>query len=62
MIDKMKLNRKYGMEISEDLKITLREVFHSGNTHAVYTDTDSVHIVSKDSTLCMYDHAEELLK
>ena len=27
-----------------------------------YADTDSVHIVSKDDTLCMYDHAEELLK
>lgn len=40
----------------------VRNAFKSGDTHMVYMDTDSVHIVSKDTTLCMYDHAAELLK
>lgn len=41
---------------------SVRNAFKSGNTNMIYVDTDSVHIVSKDTTLCMYDHASELLK
>ena len=40
----------------------VRNAFKSGDSHMIYADTDSVHIVSKDTTLCMYDHAAELLK
>ena len=40
----------------------VRNAFKSANTHCIYADTDSVHIVSKDNALCMYEHAEELLK
>lgn len=40
----------------------VRNAFKSGDTHFRYADTDSVHIVSKDNALCMYDLAEELLK
>lgn len=40
----------------------VRNAFKSDDSHMIYADTDSVHIVSKDSTLCMYDHAAELLK
>lgn len=38
----------------------VRNAFNSGDSHIIYVDTDSVHIVSKDSS--MYDHAAELLK
>lgn len=33
------------------------------DTHAVYVDTDSIKMVnSVDKSLCMYDHAAEILK
>lgn len=38
----------------------VRNAFKSGDSHMIYADTDSVHIVSKDSS--MYDHAAELLR
>ena len=58
---KQELNAKYGNFATEFVK----EVFHSGKTTAdvaksTYLDTDSV--VSKDASLCMYDHAKELLE
>lgn len=40
----------------------VRNAFKSGDTNMIYKDTDSIHIVSKDTALCMYDHAEELLR
>lgn len=40
----------------------VKNAYKSDDSHMIYVDTDSVHIVSKDSTLCMYDHAAELLK
>lgn len=33
----------------------VRNAFKNGNTNMIYTDTDSIHIVSKDNTFCMYD-------
>ena len=52
------LNSLYG-------SVAVREAFRSGETHAApetfkYSDTDS--ITSKDTKVCMYDHAKELLE
>lgn len=43
-------------------KDDLKDVFYNGETHAVYTDTDSVVIDGHDKTLCMYDYADIILK
>ena len=48
--------------LNPEQREAVRNAFKSGDTHCRYVDTDSVHIVSKDSTLCMYEHAAELLK
>lgn len=58
---KQELNAKYGKYTTE----FIREVYHSGKTNAdvaksINLDTDSV--VSKDDSLCMYDHAKEILE
>ena len=42
--------------------ILLKEIFHSGKTHAIYVDTDSIKIDGRDRTPCMYDFAKELLE
>lgn len=56
---KKTVNSKYGLKLSDGLKVKLKEVYHSGNSQMVYVDTDSA-IVSKDNTFCFYDHAKEL--
>ena len=43
------------------MRVQLKRAFDSGQTHAVYTDTDSC-IESHDTALCMYDYADILLK
>ncbi len=58
---KLKLNSKYGKMITKSELKAIKEAFNSGNTHAVYADTDSIVIDGSDKTLCMYDHAKELL-
>ncbi|MBO4695619.1 MAG: hypothetical protein J5656_06890 [Clostridia bacterium] len=58
-MNKIKLNLLYGLNNNQKNKI--KEAFYQGNTHAVYTDTDSI-IVSKDTSLCMYDYATNILK
>lgn len=60
---KQELNTKFGRYTTPEC---VKEVFHSGKTTAdvsksIYTDTDSI-IVSKDNSLCMYDHAKEMLE
>lgn len=60
---KCKLNSLYGKTVLNlAQKEAVKEAFNSGNTHAVYADTDSIVIDGRDKTLCMYDHAKELLK
>ena len=61
--NKIKLNAKFGVQLTTTEFEKVKEAFHSGDTHvrAIYADTDSVKIVSKDNALCMYDHIEELV-
>lgn len=59
---KCHLNSLYGKVLNPAQKEAVKEAFNSGNTHAVYADTDSIVIDGSDKTLCMYDHAKELLK
>lgn len=45
----------------------LTKIFHDGETHAIYIDTDSVKVNDsvmvdgRDHAPCMYDYAKELL-
>lgn len=60
---KTHLNSLYGKMVTNLSECeAIKEAFESGNTHAVYADTDSIVIDGRDKTLCMYDHAKELLK
>ena len=43
-------------------ELNILNIFESGNTHAVYVDTDSVIIDGRDKTPCMYDYAGIILK
>ena len=43
-------------------KEELNHAYKSGETHAVYTDTDSVIIDGRDKTPSMYDYASIILK
>lgn len=58
------LNRIYGMKISNDEFKKLKEIFHSGKTHANMKKVNPINInmiKSKDTSLCMYDYAKEIL-
>lgn len=42
--------------------VELEKIFKSGFTVANRPEPKPIHIVSRDTTLCMYDFAEEILK
>lgn len=47
--------------IQEYVRLSFKERLK--NTHAVYVDTDSIKTLkSVDKSLCMYDHADEILE
>ncbi len=43
-------------------EVELEKIFKGGFTHAKKPEPNNVHIVSRDTTLCMYDFADEILK
>lgn len=60
---KTHLNSLYGKMVTDfSMREAIKEAFESGNTHAVYIDTDSCVIDGRDKTFCVYDYARELLK
>lgn len=56
------LNSIYGMKVSNDEFKKLKEIFHSGKTHANMSKVNLINMVkTKDKALCMYDYAKEIL-
>ena len=55
--------QKWGYLMNEQLKLGLKKYFDSGKTHALKITCDhNKNIVSLDSTLCMYDYADAILR
>lgn len=51
-----------GFNMTKDELNLVTHVFNNGETHAIYTDTDSVIIEGRDKTPCMYEYAGIILK
>lgn len=51
-----------GYNMTKDELNRVNYAFNNGETHAVYTDTDSIIIDGRDKTPCMYDYAAIILK
>lgn len=53
-------SRVYDMTKDELNLVT--HAFNNGDTHAIYTDTDSIIVDGRDRTPCMYDYADLILR